>query len=584
MAAAGDLSLLAERADYSWMERLRADPEAAKHEPNRSSRQVRSGHYVPVKPLPLGAPRLVIHSPSMAASLGISEEEVQTDRFKAFFSGDIDQVEGFRSWATPYALSIMGQAYSSNCPFGNGNGYGDGRAISVGEVVVGGDRWEMQLKGGGPTPFCRRADGRAVLRSSIREFLASEAMFRLGVDTTRALSLVVSGEDTTQRPWYSEIREDDPRLAKFSEAERRAMLKQKRDPDMMVEEACAITTRVSPSFLRVGHFDLFTRRVVQEPDSAERREELELLLEHALFREYGDLDLPDGLPLEDKAAALLEAFGDRLAVMAAGWLRVGFCQGNFNADNCLVGGRTMDYGPFGFMDEYDPLFAKWTGSGRHYAFMNQPGAALANYATFAGSLMPLLGEGGGAKAQEAIDNTAEKIKDAVAATWRVKMGLPDTEAAAASAAELWEELEALMVKSKADYTLTWRQLAAALEVGGEPLAELADCFYAPLGAPVKTGWEAWLGKWRAAVAEHCAGEAAADVAARMRTVNPKYVPREWMLVEAYDAAITRGDESLVHELFALFEAPYDEQPDMEAKYYARAPDAALVSAGTAFMS
>ena len=147
----------------------------------------------------------------MAANLGIPESDVQSERFARFFSGDADVLPGMETWATPYALSIMGQRQVSNCPFGNGNGYGDGRAVSVGEVVGtrargdGGDptapqRWEMQLKGGGPTPFCRGADGRAVLRSSIREFLASEAMHALGVSTTRALSLVVSEGDEVRRP------------------------------------------------------------------------------------------------------------------------------------------------------------------------------------------------------------------------------------------------------------------------------------------------------------------------------------------------------------------------------------------------
>ena len=182
-------------------------------------------------------------------------------------------VEGtpLRSWATPYALSIMGSPLTNNCPFGNGNGYGDGRAISIGEVVIPGAnrgsaadaatpaetegsderRWEMQLKGGGTTPFCRGADGRAVLRSSIREFLASECMHALGVPTTRALSLIVSEGETSRRPWFSgaaqEISMDDPRLARFPPDVRRqviAQLSQNQEPDVMIEEQCAITCRV----------------------------------------------------------------------------------------------------------------------------------------------------------------------------------------------------------------------------------------------------------------------------------------------------------------------------------------------------
>jgi len=589
-APAGDLSLLGERADHSWMDQLNEDPEAAQHAPNRAMRQVRSGHYVPVKPMPLSKPRLVIHSPAVAADLGISEDEVKTDRFTAFFSGDIDRVDGMRSWATPYALSIMGDPQYHNCPFGNGNGYGDGRAISVGEVVVDGKRLEMQLKGGGQTPFCRRADGRAVLRSSIREFLASEAMYRLGVETTRALSLVVSGEDTVDRPWYSPVTEDDPRLKDIPVERRRAMLRQPRDPDMLVEEPCAITTRVAPSFLRVGHIDLFARRVANGGGDL-AREELEKIFNHALFREYPHL-WKDDSPLDKKAWAMLDEFGDRLTAVVCGWLRVGFCQGNFNSDNCLVGGRTMDYGPFGWMDDYNPFFAKWTGSGRHFAFMNQPGAALANFHTLAQSLAPILGDGekGNEAAEEAVQLMAGKIQRAAMDVWRVKLGFPATPSGSVAAARVWEKLEPLMLNAKADYTVFFRQLAAAVELPAEAtdeelLAPFAEAFYSPLESSARDELLALLRQWRVALVEEVGGtdNAMKGVAAELRRVNPKYVPREWMLVEAYEAA-KAGDESLVHELFALFERPYDEQPEMEAKYFRRAPDSALMAGGTAFMS
>jgi uncharacterized protein YdiU (UPF0061 family) len=183
------------RANHSWLENLDPDPETEKYAPNKTSRQVKSGHYVLVTPTKLKQPKLVVVSESMAGEFGISAEECQTERFARFFSGDMEAIENFRSWCTPYALSIYGQEMTQQCPFKNGNGYGDGRAISIGEVVLeNGKRWEMQIKGAGTTPFCRGADGRAVLRSSVREFLASEAMHQLGVSTTRALSLVVSGE------------------------------------------------------------------------------------------------------------------------------------------------------------------------------------------------------------------------------------------------------------------------------------------------------------------------------------------------------------------------------------------------------
>lgn len=181
------------------------------------------------------------------------------------------------------------------CVMGGGR-YGDGRAISVGEVVVAGQRWELQLKGGGTTPFCRGADGRAVLRSSVREFLASEAMDALGVSTTRALCLIVSGSETAQRPWYSDERddelptEDDPRLAHYPPHVRKALLaqlaSQTRDPDVMVTEKVAITTRVATSFTRIGHIDLFARRAARPGATELARTQHAAIVEHLLFREY----------------------------------------------------------------------------------------------------------------------------------------------------------------------------------------------------------------------------------------------------------------------------------------------------------
>jgi uncharacterized protein YdiU (UPF0061 family) len=301
--------------------------------------------------------------------------------------------------------------------YNTGDGYGDGRAISIGELFG----LELQLKGAGKTPFHRGADGRAVLRSSIREFLASEAMHYLGVETTRALSLVVSEKDTIMRPCtfipqslythaalpvlltffvkiagYSDDVKlelpsmDDPRLAKYPLQQRKQILQQlrtqKADPNVMQAERAAITCRVASSFVRIGHFDLFARRAerasMATADTTESRwntgtnewKELEQMVWHACFREYReeayDPFFDDG-DIESAATVFLNKAAEKIATMVANWVRVGFAQGNFNADNCLVGGKTMDYGPFGWMEEYIPSFAKWTGSGAHFGFMNQ---------------------------------------------------------------------------------------------------------------------------------------------------------------------------------------------------------------------
>ena len=226
----------AQQADYSLLDSLQVDPQATVDGHDHQPRQVFSGHYVPVTPKPLPNPECIAHSSSLFAELGLSEALVDDPAFSRLFSGDIGAaVAPMRpfGWATGYALSIYGSEYIQQCPFGTGNGYGDGRAISVFEGLFQGRRWECQLKGGGPTPYCRGADGRAVLRSSVREFLAQEFMHALGVPTSRSLTLYASQTETVRRPWYS------PNSRSF-------------DPDILVDNPVAITTRVAPSFLRVG--------------------------------------------------------------------------------------------------------------------------------------------------------------------------------------------------------------------------------------------------------------------------------------------------------------------------------------------
>ena len=219
----------AQQADYSLLEALQPDPQASVDGHDHRPRQVFSGHYVPVTPSPLPAPQYVAHSSTLFQELGLSEALAHDAEFQRLFSGDITVAQAPMrpfGWATGYALSIYGTEYIQQCPFGTGNGYGDGRAISVFEGVFNGRRWEMQLKGGGPTPYCRGADGRAVLRSSVREFLAQEFMHALGVPTSRSLALYASHAETVRRPWYS------PHSRSF-------------DPDVMVDNPAAITPRIT---------------------------------------------------------------------------------------------------------------------------------------------------------------------------------------------------------------------------------------------------------------------------------------------------------------------------------------------------
>ncbi|MEX0622827.1 MAG: protein adenylyltransferase SelO family protein, partial [Saccharospirillum sp.] len=366
------LDELAALANYSFMDTLNRDPDAKADGADHAPRQVFSGHYVPVTPTPIEHPEYVAHSKTLFRELGFDDSLAQSADFMAMFSGDLTQVpEPLRKvgWATGYALSIYGTEYYQQCPFQTGNGYGDGRAVSILEAKANGKRWEMQLKGGGRTPYCRGADGRAVLRSSVREFLAQEHMHALGVPTSRSLSLYVSKSEKVRRPWYSEGSRSE-------------------NPDILVLDPVAISTRVAPSFIRVGQLELFSRRA-RKNEHPHAMEELEQLVLHLIDREYaGEID--PSLSTTEKIVVLARLFRARLTSLVANWIRVGYCQGNFNSDNCAAGGFTLDYGPFGFCDAFDPAFQPWTGGGHHFSFLNQPAAAERNFYSFCSALQPLL--------------------------------------------------------------------------------------------------------------------------------------------------------------------------------------------------
>ncbi|MEC8096782.1 MAG: protein adenylyltransferase SelO family protein, partial [Cyanobacteriota bacterium] len=428
----------AQQVDYSLMQHLRPDPESTPDGQDHRARQVRSGHYVPVTPTPLPNPEYVAHSPELFAALGLDEALVHDGDFRSVFSGDLSNVsEPMRphGWATGYALSIYGTEYNQQCPFGNGNGYGDGRAISVVEGVFEGQRWEMQLKGGGPTPYCRGADGRAVLRSSVREFLAQEFMHALGIPTSRSLTLYVSHDETVRRPWYSGA---SPSM----------------DPDILVDNSAAITTRVAPSFLRVGQLELFARRARREAHP-EAQQELQMIVQHLIERNYRE-DIDHSLPFPAQVVQLARLFRERLISLVCHWMRVGYCQGNFNSDNCAAGGFTLDYGPFGFCELFDPRFQPWTGGGIHFSFFNQPKAAETNYRMFWSALKTLLRDHPAETAElDALHATfSEAMKAGLDAMWARKVGLANV------APELIGDLLQLMVASKADYTIVFRDLAS----------------------------------------------------------------------------------------------------------------------------
>jgi uncharacterized protein YdiU (UPF0061 family) len=392
------------------------------------------------------------------------------------------------------------------------------------EGLFQGKRWEMQLKGGGPTPYCRGADGRAVLRSSVREFLAQEFMHALGVPTSRSLTLYASRAETVRRPWYT------PNSRSF-------------DPDILVDNPVAISTRVAPSFLRVGQLELFARRARRQAHP-EALNELRLLTAHLIARNYRP-EIDPHLPFSEQVVALAGLFRDRLTALVAQWIRVGYCQGNFNSDNCALGGFTLDYGPFGFCELFDPRFQPWTGGGEHFSFLNQPVAAEANYQMAWAALRLLLTEH--PEALERLDQIREGFRDAMSqeleAMWASKLGLinPDP--------ELVNDLLELMVHTKVDYTMMFRRLSAI----PEHLSSLKESFYRPSSEELDGRWEDWLQRWRAAIAR--SGDTS-QAAAAMQRVNPAITWREWLIAPAYQQA-EQGDARGIHTLQEVFSHPYD---------------------------
>ena len=540
----------AQRADYSLLESLQPDPQATLDGHDHRPRQVFSGHYVPVTPTPLPVPAYLAHSPSLFEELGLSDALAHDEAFLRLFSGDISvarQPMRPYGWATGYALSIYGAEYIQQCPFGTGNGYGDGRAIAVFEGVFNGQRWELQLKGGGPTPYCRGADGRAVLRSSVREFLAQEFMHALGVPTSRSLTLYGSGAETVRRPWYA------PGSTSF-------------DPDVLVDNPAAITTRVAPSFLRVGQLELFARRVRRQAHP-EALNELRLIVAHLIERNYRP-EIDPSLAFSDQVLELAGLFRTRLIALVAHWMRVGFCQGNFNSDNCAAGGYTLDYGPFGFCERFDPGFQPWTGGGEHFSFFNQPVAAGANYQMFWSALRPLLADNSEALAQlDSIrDGFAGAMNQELEAMWARKLGL------AAPDAGLVNELLELMLRSQADYTIFFRRLSEIPATTPEHLLTLKQSFYEPSSEALDAAWSGWLERWRAQIGDLL------ETSAAMKRVNPAITWREWLIAPAYQQA-EQGDTTLLQELQAVFSHPYDAPSAELAATYDRLKPREFFNAG-----
>ncbi len=458
-------------------------------------------YYSRVCPTPVPDPYLVCHSPEAAALIDLDAAEMTRPELVETLAGN-RLLPGMDALAALYA----GHQFGHYVPQ-----LGDGRAILLGEVKnAAGEGWEVQLKGAGRTPYSRGGDGRAVLRSSIREFLCSEAMHALGIPTTRALAIV--GSD---HPVY---RED--------------------------EETAALVTRLAPSLVRFGSFEVFYYR--------NQVEAIRHLADYVIARYYPELK-----GLADPYPEFLRQVSLRTAELMAQWQAVGFSHGVMNTDNMSILGLTLDYGPFGFLDAFDPGYVcNHSDTAGRYAFDQQPDVAAWNLTKLAQALVPLMSV---ETASQAIGEYPQAFGRAYLARMATKLGL----APGGDTVPLIMDALQLLAVNRVDYTIFLRRLCDFDSRPGALNTPLRDLF------PDRAGFDAWAARYAAALRQQ--GSNDAERGAAMRRVNPKYILRNHLAEVAIRRAADQRDYGEVDRLHRLLARPFDEQPEHEA-YAAEPPD------------
>ncbi|WP_152286500.1 protein adenylyltransferase SelO [Flavicella marina] len=497
-----------------------------------SRRQVYKACYSFVSPKTTENPELIHTSKEVLDLLGISEKEAKSKDFLNIFTGN-QLIEN----AKPYAMCYGGHQ------FGNWAGQlGDGRAINLAEIENKGDIWALQLKGAGPTPYSRTADGLAVLRSSIREYLCSEAMHHLGVPTTRALSLALTGDNVLRDVLYN----GNPAYEKG-----------------------AIVCRISPSFLRFGNYEIFAAR--------EEIATLQQLVDYTISNFFPEL----GKPSKKTYLKFFEIVADRTLDMIIHWQRVGFVHGVMNTDNLSILGLTIDYGPYGWLEGYDYNWTPNTTDRQHkrYRYGNQANIGLWNLLKLANALYPLIEET--ASLEAILENYKVTFEKKYHLMMKSKLGLfIDSE----NDKTLISDLENNLHLSETDMTLFFRSLSEISKNDSpkEAIKKISHAFYKPqdITASIEEKWLRWFQAYSLRLKEEPLQDT--DRLKKMNLFNPKYVLRNYMAQLAIDAA-DKGDYTVLEELFELLKHPYSEQKQSE-KWFAKRPEWARNKVGCSMLS
>lgn len=538
--------------DHWYIEDLPGDPDD-----RNQRRQVSNAAWSSVAPTPTADPRLVAHSAEVAAALGIDPESIDTDEFARVFSGNAAP-----SGMAPHAMNYGGHQ------FGNWAGQlGDGRAIALGEITTpDGGHQVLQLKGAGPTPYSRGADGRAVLRSSVREFLCSEAMHHLGVPTTRALSLTLTGDQVVRDMLY----DGNP------------------EP-----EQGAVVCRVAPSFVRLGHFEL--------PASRGEIDLLRSLVEHTVRRHFPHLIASPAGPVtkgsdpdvtqavtDEVVVAWFREVMERTADLMVDWMRVGFVHGVMNTDNLSILGLTIDYGPYGWLEDFDPGWTPNTtdAGGRRYRYGNQPQIGQWNLSRLGSAIASLVEDV--VPLQAVVDDYAARFGAGWDGALAAKLGLAD-QVDPGVRRDLANDLLELLPLTETDMTIFFRTLgdidvtAVDSSLSDETLvAPILGAYYLPdeMTGETLARTADWFRRYVALSTS--IDRTPAQRTAAMHAVNPKYVLRNYLAQLAIDQAET-GSFDMIHELLDLLRRPFDEQPEHEQHAGLR-PDWARDRVGCSMLS